>query len=134
MPARVANGSSTSNDSQRSSDNETESSQQVIETERSSNIELTAKRVANTTSEAVRTLARRSEAPKLSLKTATRTDSDSLQEAQTFSTDHTSPAIAHDGVPLGDLAGLQKVIVTAERVAASTSGAVLKLGSTFHHQ
>lgn len=134
MPARVANSSSSN--SRRSSDNETELSQHLADTERSSNIdvELTARRVANTTSEAVRTLASRSEVPELSLKTATRTDAVSLQEAQVFSTDHHSPGTMHETVPLDDLAGLQKVIVTAERVAASTSGAVLKLGSSFHYQ
>ena len=135
MPARVANSSSS--DSRRSSsDNETDLSQHLTDPERSSklNVELTARRVANTTSDAVRTLANRSEAPMLSLKTATRTDSISLQEAQSFSTDHDSPATVHEAVPMNDLDGLQKVIVTAERVAASTSGAVLKLGSSFHHQ
>lgn len=107
-----------------------------MDAERSSNlnVELTARRVANTTSDAVRTLANRSEDPVLSVKTATITDSVTLQEAQTFSTDHDSPASVHETMPMNDLPGLQKVIVTAERVAASTGGAVLKLGSSFHHQ
>lgn len=138
MPARVANGSSSSsNDSRRSSANETELSQHVVtDTERSSNVnvELTARRVANSTSEAVRALASRSEAPELSLKTATRSDTVGPQKVQTFSTDPSSPATLSETVPLNDLTGLQKVIVTAERVASSTSGAVLKLGSSIHHQ
>lgn len=133
MPARVANGSTSTSgsDSHRSSDNETELPQHLtMNTERSStdNIERTARRVANTTSEAVRMLANRSEAPES--KTATRTDAVSLQEVQAFSTGHSVPATMHET----DLAGLEKVIVTAERVAASTSGAVLKLGSSYHHQ
>ena len=136
MPARVANGSSSSSsgDSRRSSANETELSQHVTtDTERSSNVnvELTARRVANTTSEAVRALASRSEAPELSLKTATRSDTVGPQKVQAFSS---SPATLPETVPLDDLAGLQKVIVTAERVASSTSGAVLKLGSSIYHQ
>ena len=136
MPARMANGSSSSSDSRRSSDNETDLSQHLTDTGRSSNlnVELMARRVANTTSDAVRTLANGSEDPVLSLKTATITDSISLQEAQSFSTDHNSPASVQETVPMNDLTGLQNVIVTAERVAASTGGAVLKLGSSFHHQ
>lgn len=127
MPARVA--ISSSSDSHRSSDNETDLSPHLTDTERASNIsvELTARRVANSTSEAVRTLASRTEVSGLSMKTAIRTDASvSLQEAQTLST--------YETVPLNDLAGVQQVIATAERVAASTSGAVLKLGSSFHHQ
>ena len=138
MPARVANGSSSSSssDSRRSSANETELSQHMTDTERSSNVnvELTARRVANTTSEAVRALASRSEAPDLALKMATRSQTVGPQKVQTFFTDPSSPTTLHETVPLNDLTGLQKVIVTAERVASSTSGAVLKLGSSIHHQ
>jgi len=134
MPARVANSSSSiSSDGCQSSDNETDLSPCLADTERNSNInvEQTARRVANSTSEAVRTLASRTEISGLSMKTATSTG---LQEAQTFSTDQNSPTVAHKTAPLNDLAGVQRVIATAERVAASTSGAVLKLGSSFHHQ
>ena len=137
MPARMANsGSSSSSDSRRSSDNEINLSQHLADTESSSNVnvEQTARRVANSTSDAVRTLASKSEDPVLSLKTTTRTESISLQEAQSFSTDHNSPVTVQETVPPNDVAGLQKVMVTAERVAASTGGAVLKLGSSFHHQ
>ena len=136
MPARVANSSSSSSDSRQSPDNETDLSQHLVHAEESSNlnVEQTARRVANTTSDAVRTLANRSDVPVSSLKMATRTDGVSLHEAQSFSTDYDSPATVQETVPLNDLVGLQKVIVTAERVAASTSGAVLKLGSSFHHQ
>ena len=132
MPARMVNSSSSG--SRRSSDNETDLSRHLTDTERNSNlnVELTARHVANTTSDAVRTLANRSEDPVISLKKAIITDSVTLQEAQSFSTDHNSPANVHEIMPMNDLAGLQKVIVTAERVAASTGGAVLKLGSSFH--
>ena len=139
MPARVAIGSSSSSssDSRRSSANETaELSQHMTDTEGSSNlnIELTARCVANTTSEAVRALASRSEAPDLALKMATRSQTVGPQKVQIFSTDSSSPATLHETVPLNDLTGLQKVIVTAEHVASSTSGTVLKLGSSTHHQ
>ena len=137
MPARVAIGSSSSSsDSRRSSANETELSQHMTDTEGSSNvnIELTARCVANTTSEAVRALASRSEAPDLALKMATRSQTVGLQKVQIFSTDSSSPATLHETVPLNDLTGLQKMIVTAEHVASSTSGTVLKLGSSTHHQ
>ena len=132
MPARVANGSSSSSSISSSSDScqSPESETNIphhFEKSSSTNVELTARRVANTTSEAVRTLASRTEAPGL-----TSTDAVSLQEAHFLSND--SPAAVDETIALSDLAGLQKVIVTAERVAASTGGAVLKLGSSFHHQ
>lgn len=131
MPARVAH--STSSDSRRSSDNETET---LTDVEKNSNVnvELTARRVANSTSEAVRTLANRTEITGLSKRTTKTTNVISLQDPQTTSTDQDSLTIVRENVPPNDIAGLQKVIITAERVAASTSGAVLKLGSSFQHQ
>ena len=136
MPARVANSGSSSGDSRRSSENEIDLSERLADTEKSShvNVEQTARRVANSTSDAVRTLASKSEDPLLSLKATARTESISLQEGQSFSTDSNSSLTVQETEPPNDVAGLQKVMVTAERVAASTSGAVLKLGSSFHHQ
>jgi len=133
MPARVANSSGESHCSSGVGNLESVS-QYSSEMDRHSGIsvEQTARRVADSTSEAVRTLANRT---KPGIKSVTIKDTESsIEEVDSFTIDRSSPEVTSENFLPGNLTGLQKVMATAERVAASTSGAVLKLGSSLHHQ
>ena len=132
MPARVASDSGESYCSSDIGDHESVS-QYSSEMGRSSsiNIEQTARRVANSTSQAVRTLANRTKPG--GIKSVTIKENN-VEELNSFTVDRISPEVASETFLPENLTGLQKVMATAERVAASTSGAVLKLGSSLHHQ
>ena len=133
MLAHVANSGVESHCSSDVGDQESVS-QYSSEMGRSSSvsIEQTARRVANSTSEAVKTLANRTKPGGIKSVTIKDIKSD-IQEVDSFTVDRISEVASENFLP-ENLVGLQKVMATAERVAASTSGAVLKLGSSLHHQ